>query len=255
MTKGKNTESFRPLRSLTRLLVGAVLWGSELLDDQLRSWEDQPVVEDSLVVVEGAQPDLQFDPLPETLPPPNVGLPPLKNKVKLRHALIGLIFEGEENLEKGFSAAKQVGNFALKITNPIFRPIQKLGIINPTQKSVNHLVDRGQSEIDRWVERGREEEIYSRELAQQATTSTVDQSINYMAQNPALEELIQQQSVSLANQILAQVRAISVSGDYFFEGLVRYILRRKPRYLLPPPSSAVQEQATWKIQDIRHEEL
>jgi hypothetical protein len=43
--------------------------------------------------------------------------------------------------------------------------------------------------------------------------------------------------------------------DYFFEGLVFYVLRRRPRYLLPPPSQDVQKQATWTIQDIRQEDL
>jgi hypothetical protein len=149
----------------------------------------------------------------------------------------------------------QLGKLTTRVANPLFRPFQKLSWINPTQKQIDYLVDRGQSEIDRWVTRGQEEEINSRQLAQQATTSTVDQSINYMAQNPALEELIQQQSVSLAQQILALVRSIAVSADYFFEGLTRYAFRRKPRYLLPLPGSEVQKQATWTLQDIRYEDL
>jgi hypothetical protein len=54
--------------------------------------------------------------------------------------------------------------------------------------------------------------------------------------------------------MLELVRAISVSADFFIEGLVRYVLRRRPRYLLPPPSLEVQEQAAWKLRDFRRED-
>ena len=83
----------------------------------------------------------------------------------------------------------------------------------------------------------------------------MDQSIQYMAENEAITELIQIQGVSLAEQILELVRAISVSADYFFEGLIRYVFRQRPRYLLPPPSQDVKEQATWMLQDFRQEDL
>ena len=255
MTEDQKSEKFRPLRSITRLLVGAILLGSDTLEEQLRGWEDYPESEDSPVVEGDAQTQLQVDPLPDTLPPPQVGLPLPGSTSDVRYALIGLIFEGEENLEKGLSAAKQVGSLALRVTDPLFRPFQKLGMINPAKKRVNRLVDRGQSQVDRWVDRGREEEAHSRQLTQQAATSTVDQSILYMADNQAITELVQAQGVSLAVQILELVRAISVSVDYFSEGLARYVFRRRPRYLLPPPSQDVQAQATWNLQDIRHEDL
>ena len=76
-----------------------------------------------------------------------------------------------------------------------------------------------------------------------------------MADNQAITELVQTQGVSLAGQILELVRLISVSADYYSEGLARYVLRRRPRYLLPPPSQDVQEQATWNLQNFRQEDL
>lgn len=255
MSEDQKPKEFRPLRSITRLLIGGVLQGSEIIVGQLRDWEDHPESEDFRVLEGEAQTQSDVDPLPEILPPPHVRQPLQGNPSDVRHALIGLVFEGEENLEKGLSAAKQVGNFALRVTDPLFRPFLKLGMVNPAKKSFGRLVDRGQSEMDRWVDRGREEEALSRQLTQQATTSTVDQSILYMAENEAITELIQTQGVSLAEQILELIRAMALSADYFFEGLARYTLRRKPRYLLPSPSEDVQKQATWTLKDIRHEEL
>ena len=255
MSGDQKPEQFRPLRSITRLLVGGVLQGSDIVLEQLRDWEDQPKDADSSVVEDDAETLSEMDPLPDTLPPPQVGQPLKKGTSDMRYALIGLIFEGEENLEKGLSAAKQVGIFAQRVTNPLFRPLQKFGMLNPAKNRFDRMAQRGQSEIDRWVGRGREEETHSRDLVQQATISTVDQSILYMAENEAITELIQTQGVSLAEQILELVRAILVSMDYFFEGLARYAFKRKPRYLMPLPNPEVQEQATWTVQDIRQEDL
>lgn len=255
MSEEQKSENFKPLRSITRLLVGGVLQGSDIFVGQLRDWEDQPESGDFPVVEEAAQTQLEVDPLPTTLPPPQIGQPPQESVTDVRYALIGLIFEGEENLEKGLSAAKQVGKFALRVTTPLLQPFQKLGMMSPAKKSFDQMAQRGQSEVDRWVDRGREEETHSRQLTQQAATSAVDQSILYMAENEAITELIQTQGVSLAEQILELIRAMAVSADYFFEGLVRYMLRRKPRYLLPSPSEDVQQQATWTLEDIRQENL
>ena len=253
MTEQQENQGFRPLRSITRLLVGGLILGSDALQDRLENWDDQENQDLPEVIDADTQTPLEFDPLPESLPPPGLAAPSQRVDSDLRYALIGLLFEGEEQLEKGLTFTKRIGGVAGRIVNPFIRPITK--IPNPAAKRFDRLIQRGQSEVDRWVSRGREEEFRSRQLAQDAATNTVDESITYMAQNPALGELVQTQSVSLAKQILELVRSDAVSADYFFEGLVRYALRRKPRYLLPPPSPEVQEQATRTIQDIRHEDL
>jgi hypothetical protein len=233
--------------------VGGLTLGSDALQVRLQNWDGQEVQDLPEIVDADTQTPLEFDPLPDQLPPPGLVIRSRDNHSDLRYALVGLLFEGEEQLEKGLALTKRVGRFTGKIINPLIRPITK--IPNPAQKSLDRLAARGQSEIDRWVSRGREEEYRSRQLAQDAASTTLDESITYMAQNPALEELVQQQSVSFANQILELIRGNAVSADYFFEGLVRYALRRRPRYLLPEPSPEVQSQAAWKLQDIRHEDL
>ncbi len=197
----------------------------------------------------------EFDSLPEKLPPPQVHAAAPQKTIDLRHTVIGVIFEGEEKLEQGLTSLKRSGDIVNRAAVPILKPLQKIGKIFPGQKGFDQLVQRGQSKVDRWENRGREEETKSRQLAQEAATSTVDQSILYMAENKAITELIQTQGMSLAEQILELVRSDAVSADYFFEGLVRYVLRRKPRYLMPPPDLKVQEQATWTLRDIRHKDL
>jgi len=224
--------------------------GSELLNNQLRDWDGYGEEIDPAVPT-----PLDDDPLPDTLPAPQVGMPPQDYPADVRYALIGLIFEGEEKLEEALDTTKRAGGRAYRVLDPLFRPIKVIGDSRPVQKGLDQLTSRGQSAVDRWISRGHEEETHSRELTQKAAASTVDQSINYMAENEAITELIQTQGVNLTEQILELIRAISVSADYFAEGLVRYVFRRRPRYLLPPPSQDVQEQASLTLQDIRQEEV
>ena len=250
MTDKRAPQSFRPLHSITRLLVGGLVLGSEAFKERLQSWEKEDQELPEVIDVEPQKP-LPFDPLPEQLPPPGLVVRSRDDLSEVRYALIGLLFEGEKQLENGLALTARVTRFAGRFFNPLIHPFTK--IPNPVQKPFGKLVKRGQSEVNRWVNRGREEEYLSRQLAREAATTTFDESINYMAQNPALGELVQQQSVSLAIQILEQIRENAVSADYFFEGLVRYALRRRPRYLLPPPSPKVRDQATWTLRDFRHE--
>ena len=250
MADEQNSNKFRPLRSLTRLLIGGILLGSEALDNQLKDWDSDGEKADTAVQNHDAD-----ESLPETLPAPLVGLPRKGSSSDGRFALIGLIFEGEEKLDDALDAARRAGIRAYQVLDPLGRPIRRIVASGPIQNGKDQLTKRGQSAVDRWISRGREEATYSRELSQKAATSTVDQSIHYMAENEAITELIQTQGVSLAEQILELIRSISVSADYYVEGLVRYIFRQRPRYLLPPPSQEVQEQATWMLQDIRQEDM
>jgi hypothetical protein len=254
MSENRTSKAFRPLRSLTRLLLGGLSLGSKVLRERLQSWDgSESTTDESDIRAEVPDSPVEFDPLPEELPPPGLETPSQIPSENLRYALIGLIFEGEEQLERGLHLSRRVGGVIGRVLNPVIQPIAK--IPNPATRGFDRLIRRGQSKVDHWVERGREEEALSRQLAQEATTATVDESITYMAQNPALEALVQEQSVSLARQILQLVRADAVSTDYFFEGVIRYALRRKPRYLLSPPNPQVQKQANWTLQDIHHEDL
>ncbi len=46
MNSEQNPQEFRLLRSLTRVLVGGLLLGSDALDDRLRTWDGDPTAED-----------------------------------------------------------------------------------------------------------------------------------------------------------------------------------------------------------------
>lgn len=72
-----------------------------------------------------------------------------------------------------------------------------------------------------------------------------DRYIDYLNEHPEkVQNLVSGQSVTLAGQVLDEVRERTVTADSFAELLVRSILRKTPRPDLPEPADAVQRRAT-----------
>jgi hypothetical protein len=116
-------------------------------------------------------------------------------------------------------------------------------MLSPFRRNFESLVQRGQDEVDRWIVIGRTEESNSRLLAQTAIIESVDEGVEYFAANPEVQNLVQTQSISLAGELITEVRERSVSADTFLEGLVRMMFRKSPRSELPPPPPQIQAEA------------
>ena len=71
-----------------------------------------------------------------------------------------------------------------------------------------------------------------------------DAYIDYLNAHPmAVKTLVQGQSMSLANEVMNEVRERTVTADSVAEMLVRKVLGRKQRTDLPPPPQEVQRRA------------
>jgi hypothetical protein len=67
-----------------------------------------------------------------------------------------------------------------------------------------------------------------------ATQEGIDEFINYLSQNEELQNLITEQSMSLAAESMDSVRERTVTSDAIAERFVRALLRRPPRRTLAP---------------------
>jgi len=77
--------------------------------------------------------------------------------------------------------------------------------------------------------------------------------IDHLAENPEIRELVAQQSMGMAEDIVDGVRARTVSADTLIERVVRGLLNRPPREQLPAPNEEVIAQAA-KLQRINEED-
>ena len=233
-------QTAQDLRRLLRLLVGGGELGLDALLRNLEAWEKKLAAE---------QPDAPESAAADASEAAQraawrAAAGQAQRSELLRYALVGMFFEAQDGLAHGLNALDALGRTVDRLAQPWLRPARNSRWFGPFWKRYDALAQRGEQEVQRWVERGRLEAQLSRRLAQTALKNTVDQNIEYLATNPEIQELVQTQSTGLANEVIEEVRERTVSADSFLEGLARSLLRRAPRWALPEPPSEVRQRAT-----------
>jgi hypothetical protein len=219
-------QEFSPLRTLSRLLVGGMLEGADELIRRLQQWEaanrslaegkGEPVAED------GEDKEIEY----------------------LRYALIGMLFESQTRMRNRVERlSRRTNSFLSKVLAPAAE--------NPYLKfmhfRVKQLLWDEESPIERWIEIGRREEIRSRTMARQAIIGSVDEFIAHLSHNPELQEVVQQQSVGLASELIDEVRERTVTVDTLVERFARSFFR------LPPREELLSAEDTIKSQNNHHD--
>jgi len=162
-----------------------------------------------------------------------------------RFTIIGLLFETQDKLQLRLQTVSRAGSLINNITAPIVRPFTRSWLIPPLRRRYNALVERGEDELNRWTSLGRSEYIRSRAMAQTAVENTYQETVDILANDPEIQELIQTQGIGLAGEVVDELRERSVSADNFLDGFVRALLRRTPRAELPLPPEDVQKSAIY----------
>lgn len=234
--------------ALLRLLFGAMLVGSDELRNRLRRWEETSRA-------------------PQTAPDASLR----EDTASLRHALMGLAFEAEISMRRGLSAmAARVARIADEADLFYERiAFSARGTpMEPMWMEFDELLFLAEAAIDRWTARGWLEEQRGRRMAEHAAVSLLDELLDYMAHNPEVRELIEQQSASMAGSAVDEVRGRTAAADQWIERLAHNVLRRstgekpsKPADRLDAPPEAVEavkveeQQTSAKVRSVSPEAL
>lgn len=229
------------IRSLTRLIIGGLVLGMDEVSQRMSEWDK----------VSTQTTAYSQDQLDEENTYNNSHVYEQQDLVQqaetpgqlARYALIGFVFETEERISSGFSRLNRFGNALGRAANPLFKTLSNSRRLSPVRKRYNKLVNRGEAEVSRWITLGRAEETSSRQLAHIALDETVDSSIEILAVNPEIQDLIQSQGTGLAYEVVEEIRERTVSADTFLEGIMRSMLLRKPRSEVPAPPIEVRMRA------------
>jgi hypothetical protein len=206
---------------LIRLVIGTGLIGAEELGQYLQQWE------------ENARHQAEAMAAPEET-----------KAAIVRYAVLGALFELKDKVELGLGNLGKTANNIGQTVSEKSKPVTRSRFYQPIQKKYDDLVAYGESKINPLVERGRREDPVARALAREALTESIDELIEFFAENEEITELIQQQSLGMANEVVEDVRTRTVTADNVMERFTRNLLRKSQREELPPPSPAVQAQAT-----------
>jgi hypothetical protein len=228
------------LYSITRLVLGSVMLTHDELQRQIKNWEQETArlleeqrQREQQAFAERTQAEQTQAPVPPRLPAAD------KPADMMRYAMIGLMFETQSRfMARSPRAAKP--NPLDSLAAPLIKTLQQTPVLNPLREPFDQMVRRGQSEVNRWVSRGRLEEYHSRQLIQTAATDSFESSVHSVVENAEVRALVQAQGEDLASEVVEEVRERAVSIDTYIERFIRFRLGRKPREELPDPPESVR---------------
>ncbi len=206
-----------PFDAFVRLVIGTGLVGVEELGRYLQEWEKTAREEEGQITPD--QEDTQA--------------------AVIRYAVLGALFEAKDFVEESASQLSQTAENLGHAIAHTAQPVTNSRFFQPIQKQFNTLVKRGEEKLTPLVARGRREDPATRALAREAITQAVDEVIEYLAENEEVTELIQQQSMGMATEVVEDVRTRTVTADTVLEHFTRRLARRRPREKLPPPSPEI----------------
>lgn len=208
MIKGPGSERYT-VETLASLLLGSAAEGSEQFARRLKQW--QAGADRSGNQIYSESPD-------ET------------DRERLRYALIGLVAAAPGAAQKTFTTALQASDSAYTLISNALRPVTNSRISRPFQRRYDRYAAHGAEIVDRWIDTGRAAEQRSRALARQAAFEGEDevmtQVIGVLATKPEVRDLITQQSVGMAEEVMNQLRARTYVSDAKWENRIRRLLRR-----------------------------
>lgn len=201
-------ERFDTAAALLRLLVGGALVGTRELRLRLERW--QQAIPDAASTQAVA---------PRTASPSDA----------LRYTLMGMMFETESRMRRRFSTMRRRLARASHEANRFYGSVMsdmRYTPLDPLRARFEEMVYRATMTLDRWADRGRMEEQQSRDMAQEAVVSVIDELLDYMARNPEVRELIEQQGLSMAETAVDEVRERTATADMWIERIARGLLHR-----------------------------
>ena len=229
------------LGSLIRLVIGGVSLGYEELMIRLNNWDNLITYQQASTPGKDSDTSNIFNQKQVTVI--DARTKDVEENDRLKFAVFGLLFEGKE---KAARCVKEVDKSSRKFvhsTQPFIKPFTTNRFIKHVMNSYDRLAQRGQDEVNKWVNSGKVEYQHSHQLAKIAYQSTINEAINEMAEKPEIQNLIQTQSLSLASEVIEETRERSVTADNLIENLLRAAFRRPLRAELPPPPAEIQKKA------------
>jgi hypothetical protein len=137
------------------------------------------------------------------------------------------------SVQKGLSGLGRLANGVFEIISAAVRPVSNSRLAKPLHTQFETLVQRGEQIVAEWVDAGRSGELVSRDMVQDTAEDVVDDLVELLANRPELRELIQQQSIGLAQEFSGELQSRSAAADSLLERVAYRILPFAKRDITP----------------------
>ena len=194
------------LKATLRLVVGSGLAGRDAYVQRLRQ-------------VSSAQ---------ETVRPETITIDENETfRDQLRYLLLGILFETPDIIQRGLVTAEYGLSKIYGLFSKIVSPFTNSRAFSPLKDQVDHAAARGEKVIDRLIMKGRIEEQNSRLALQQETINDmINEVVEYMVQKTEIRQIIQEEGVSVAGDVIDEYREQSAAVDTLIEQKLKSVFRR-----------------------------
>jgi hypothetical protein len=169
------------LRMLMRMALGSTIIGREELKNRFQDKQSEPHI-----------PGAELN-----------RVTPIESEAdRARYAVVGAIANSSEALRKSLSKLGQRSDRSYGRLSRAIQPATDSRLLKPFRRRYRRYLDHGDKIVSKWVAAGRREEYLGRQLAQETAIESIEETLDYLADSPELDELMAQESVDLVDDIL-----------------------------------------------------
>ena len=123
---------------------------------------------------------------------------------RARYAIEGALVQTSETLGHGVQAVGNATNAVFKLASRLARPVTGSRVMAPVKRQFDRFEARGEKLMQTWIDTGRSEEYLSRALVQDTTTEIIEETLDYMAVSPEMDQLVEQQTSDMAGEVIEE---------------------------------------------------
>ena len=145
---------------------------------------------------------------------------------RARYAAIGAMAKSSDALRRRITALGRMSNRTFGRLTRTFDPLTNSRLLSPFRRQYRRYADHGDKVVSEWIAAGRREEYLSRQLAQDTTIEAIEETLDYLAESPELDELVQEQSGDYIEDIFEDVQESAsnstlILADWFSSTILR----------------------------------
>lgn len=184
---------------------------------------------------------------------------------------VGMAQDAGAAARAGLEFADEVTDTAGRVVGRVVGPVWRSAPLQPVRTLAHRLQRAGEAKVADWIDKGQRESYRSRAVAEVSLSNFVTESVIDMSRNAQVQGVVQevmvspdvqrmieravaQQSTSLLDTIVEEVRQRLFAIDLAVERVLRRALRRRPREELPRPpfreAYAESRQPFWPTRDL-----
>lgn len=148
---------------------------------------------------------------------------------RARYAAIGAMATTSDNLRRRITAFGRASNRAFGRLTRTLEPITNSRLLSPFRRRYQRYADHGDKVVSEWIAAGRKEEYISRQLVHDTTIEAIEETLDYLAESPEMDELVQQQSGDFIEDMIEDVQEGASNTSLILTNWFTSTVLRRPR--------------------------